>query len=253
MKWLAASLLCMLFWTQAASSHSVLRVAAASDLRHVMPALINAFQRQHEHVQVQAVYGPSGRFYGQIQNGAPFHIFMSADLSYPRQLIAQDERHGEVYTYARGTLALWHRKASQPSKQDLYQARRIAIANPQHAPYGRMAHEWLKYLPDGEVLLERLVFAESAAQVAHMVRSGGADIGVSALSVFRSQQLETLGSYQAMPPSVGYVPISQGMLVTAHGRNNVNAQQFMRFMQGEGQQILQEHGFMAPPEPRAQR
>ncbi|MCL4409371.1 MAG: molybdate ABC transporter substrate-binding protein [Gammaproteobacteria bacterium] len=231
-------------------SHSAfgetIRIAAASDLRYVMPALIEAFEKKHPQSNVQAVFGPSGRFYSQIQNGAPFHVFMSADIEYPQQLRAANYRHGEVVPYALGSIALWHAQNHPPSLADLQKARRIAIANPQTAPYGKMALAWLSQLDNGDTLTKRLVFAESAAQVAHLVRSGGAQLGISALTVLNSSELEGFGRYSAIPIDTGYMPIVQGMMLTERGIMNELAQHFYSFVRQDAEAIFQAHGFMLP-------
>lgn|SRR5690554_524652 len=223
-----------------------IRVAAASDLRYVMPTLIEAFEKKHRQSNVEAVFGPSGRFFSQIQNGAPFHVFMSADIEYPQQLRERNSRHGEAVPYALGSIALWHAQEHTPSLTDLENARRIAIANPQTAPYGKMALAWLTQLDNGEALTKHLVFAESAAQVAHLVRSGGAQIGISALTVLNSAELATFGRYSAIPIDTGYVPIVQGMMLTEHGIMNEQAQHFFKFLRQDAGAIFQAHGFMLP-------
>lgn len=245
MKALAGLFIALLitYFSSVEASQQPLRVAAAADLRQVMPELIRVFEAHNPGLKVQAVYGPSGRFYGQIENGAPFHVFMSADLDYPRQLQAANPAHGPVKVYAQGTLALWHSKSTPPTLEDLYQARNIAIANPRHAPYGRAALNWLQQLNDGDSLSEKLVFAESASQVAHMVRSGGADIGVSALTVLRSSQLARLGSIKALPPELGYEPTTQGMMLTEQGFEHPHGQRFVDFVLADGQKYLRQYGF----------
>lgn len=237
------------FYSGPGMTQEPLRIAAASDLRATMPGLIEQFKDANPQLEIQVIYGSSGRFSGQIRNGAPFDLFLSADIDYPQQLRNQNQNHGTVYPYASGALALWHGRASEPTRDDLYQARRIAIANPQHAPYGRLAKDWLKQLAQWPELEAKLVYAESAAQVAHMVRSGGADIGISALSVLSSRQLYEFGRYQAISPKQGYTPLLQGMMITARGQQHPHADAFRCFLLGEGQRTLQLHGLLAPSTP----
>jgi len=228
-------LVSQLFFTAA---HAVdLRIAAASDLRFVMPEIEEAFQEANPGVKTQVIYGASGRFYGQIRNGAPFDLYFSADMSYPQGLVESGFAHGPVVHYGDGQLALWHRSPASPGIEDLLRARRIAIANPQHAPYGRAAMSWLESLPEFGQLQPKLVYAESVSQAAHFVRSGSADIGVLAFSIAQSGALEGKGSFVRLPVNE-YPQIQQGMVVTQRATGNAIAAKFAAFVQSAGVQTL---------------
>ncbi|MGX5915386.1 molybdate ABC transporter substrate-binding protein [Aliidiomarina sp. Khilg15.8] len=241
-------LLALLTWAVSMPLHaSELRIAAASDLRFVMPGIERAFVEEYPGTQTQVVYGSSGRFFAQISNGAPFDLYMSADIGYPARLAEEQPRTGEVIAYAEGQLALWQSGATKPTMDALQQARRIAIANPQHAPYGEKALAWLQQLPQWPQLKSKLVHAESAAQVAHFVRSGSADLGITALSLVMSEQLQAHGSYLAIAPAQGEATLQQGMVVTARGASNPVSQQFIDFMQTQrAQKLLTDAGFVVP-------
>ncbi|MCC5879586.1 MAG: molybdate ABC transporter substrate-binding protein [Idiomarina sp.] len=224
-----------------------LRIAVASDLRFVMPKIEQAFQQAFADTQTQVIYGSSGRFFSQISNGAPFHIYMSADIEYPKRLQQEQPGTGDVVAYGDGQLALWQRGRTSPDMDALRAARRIAIANPQHAPYGQKALLWLQQLPEWPELEGKLVYAESAAQVAHFVRSGSAEVGITALALVLSEELRRQGSYLTIPPTDGYPAIQQGMVITARGAAHSASQDFVDFMQSEqARQLLLDAGFIFP-------
>ena len=120
-----------------------IRIAAAADLRFAMDEVISTFKRQHPNSRIEVSYGSSGKFHSQIQNGAPFDLFFSADIGLPRSLAQAGQASGEVHPYAVGRIVLWRpgRDAANLSLNDLTQPaiKRIAIANPRHAPYGMRA------------------------------------------------------------------------------------------------------------------
>lgn len=210
-----------------------LRIAAASDLRWVMPILVDEFVQQNPTAngQIQVVYGSSGRLFGQIQNGAPFHIFFAADESFPLALVDAGGAYGDVYAYAQGGLALWSRRQAwdesvEPGADLLSSRGRIAIANPQHAPYGRLALEWLQSLDEWPGLEKRLVYAESAAQAAHFVRSGSAEVGVLAKALTQHQEMQ-LGHSREL---VDGPKVRQAMVITRAGKETALADDFYTFI-----------------------
>ncbi|WP_157981141.1 molybdate ABC transporter substrate-binding protein [Aliidiomarina haloalkalitolerans] len=224
-----------------------LRVAAASDLRWVMPQLVAEFSQQNQLTsgQVQVIYGSSGRLFGQIQNGAPFHIFFAADESFPVALVAGGGAEGNVFVYAQGGLALWSRRQAWDSEleagADLLRSRgRIAIANPQHAPYGRLAFAWLQSLAEWPQLESRLVYAESAAQAAHFVRSGSAEVGVLAKALTEHEEMQH-GHIRQLPEAP---KVQQAMVITRAGADNELAHLFYAFIASDqGQAIFAQAGF----------
>ncbi|MCH8501099.1 MAG: molybdate ABC transporter substrate-binding protein [Aliidiomarina sp.] len=230
-----------------------LRIASASDLRWVMPTLVDEFVQQNPSAsgRVQVVYGSSGRLFGQIQNGAPFHIFFAADESFPVALVEGGGANGEVFAYAQGGLALWSRRQAWDSDlepgADLLRSRgRIAIANPQHAPYGRLALAWLQSLAEWPQLENRLVYAESAAQTAHFVRSGSAEVGVLAKALTEHNEMQH-GHIRQLPDAP---KVQQAMVITQAGADNELAHLFYAFIASEqGQAIFVDAGFYPHKEP----
>jgi molybdate transport system substrate-binding protein len=229
-----------------------LTVAAASDLQTALPAIVSQFEKDTGQ-QVKLTFGSSGNFLTQIQNGAPFDVFLSADIEYPRLLErAGQAEGGSLYKYATGHLVLWTR---QDSGIDLRRGlavltdksvRRIAIANPEHAPYGRAAVAALRHERLFDRVQAKLVLGENISQAAQFAQSGSADVGVLALSLALSPALKPSGTYLEIPAS-WYPPIEQAAIIVAASRQKPLARQFMDYLKKpETVRILQSYGFAVP-------
>jgi molybdate transport system substrate-binding protein len=202
-----------------------LHIAAAADLEPVLPPILEQFQ-QTTGIHAEATYQASAMLTTQIQNGAPFDLFLSADLSYPKRLIdagladaAGTSDSSTPVPYARGTLVLWTRKDSQlpPPSLDLLRSpllKRLAIANPERAPYGRAAVAALTSLKIYEELKPRIVTAENIAQTAQFVDSGNADAGLISLTSALTPRLASSGTYFVVPRDL-YPPIEQGAVIVS--------------------------------------
>jgi len=194
-----------------------LRVAAAADLEPVLPRILTQFERDLG-VHAEATYQASAALTTQIQNGAPFDVFLSADLSYPKRLINAGLADSPTpIIYGRGTLVLWARKDSKlpPPSVELLRypgLRRLAVANPDRAPYGRAAVAALTNLKIYDAIKSRLVTAENIAQAAQFVDSGNADAGLISLTSALIPRLAGSGTYFALPRDL-YPPIDQGAVV----------------------------------------
>jgi molybdate transport system substrate-binding protein len=208
-----------------AVAQTPLRVAAAADLQPVLPPILEGFEKTTG-IHAEVTYQASAALTTQIQNGAPFDVFLSADLSYPRRLIdagladaAGSADSSTPITYARGTLVLWTRKDARlraPSLDLLRSAelKRLAIANPDRAPYGRAAVAALTSLKLYDQLKPKLVTAENIAQTAQFVDSGNADAGLISLTSALTPRLAASGSYFVMPRDL-YPPIEQGAVIVS--------------------------------------
>lgn len=230
-----------------------LTVAAAADLNFALRDLAADFQARTGH-RVSVVYGSSGNFFAQIQNGAPFDVFLSADLSYPRQLeqlglIAP----GSLKVYAIGKLVLWGPKTAQSDLQALGMkallapgVQQIAIANPRHAPYGRAAVAALQHAGLYDRVKPELVYAENIAQAAHYVESGNADLGLIALSIALSPEMQSKGAYWAVPDG-WYPPLEQGAVILKRTRHLAAARAFVDYLKSPAAAaILKRYGFSLP-------
>jgi molybdate transport system substrate-binding protein len=229
-----------------------LTVAAASDLQSVLPAVAAQFAKETGQ-NVGVTYGSSGNFFAQIQNGAPFDVFLSADSDYPRRLDrAGLADRGTIVTYARGRIVLWTRMDSGidlgPGLAMLRgdKVRRIAIANPEHAPYGRAAVAALQADGVYERVRSKLVLGENISQTAQFAASGSADVGLIALSLALTPALKDAGRYVDIPET-SYPPIEQAAIVLAASRQKPLARQFVDFLRTPAvMRLLESYGFTAP-------
>lgn len=245
---LAAQLLCAVpGWAQP------ITVAAASDLQSVMPQLTERFQRETGHA-VTLTFGSSGNFLAQIQNGAPFDVFFSADIDYPKQLEMQAlTEPGSLYEYAIGKIVVWTRADSGIDIRrglaalDDPRVRRIAIANPAHAPYGRAAVAALQKQQLYEKVRGKLVLGENISQAAQFVQSGNAEVGILALSLALAPALASMGSYAPIPEAL-YPAIEQGAVILRQSKNKNAARQFLAFVKRpDVAAMLKQFGFTLPP------
>jgi molybdate transport system substrate-binding protein len=222
------------------SAQAPLRVAAAADLEPVLPPILDQFQRATG-IHAEATYQASAMLTAQIENGAPFDVFLSADLSYPKRLIddgladaAGSADSSTPITYARGTLVLWARTDSHlPSPSlDLLRSpalNRLAIANPDRAPYGRAAVAALRNLKLYEALKPRLVTAENIAQAAQFVDSANADAGLISLTSALTPRLSADGSYFVIPRDL-YPPIEQGAVIVSNTKQRAAVHKLLDFL-----------------------
>ena len=178
---------CVFFTTllQAQQSNKIL-IAAASDMKFALDSIVTVFKKTHAG-NVDITYGSSGKLFEQISNGAPFDIFFSADINYPKQLHKKDLTTSEVYAYGVGRIVLWSKKVD-PNTEGMKSLlsptiKKVAIANPAHAPYGKRAAEALNDYNVSESVKGKLVFGENISQTAQFITTGAADIGIVALSL----------------------------------------------------------------------
>jgi molybdate transport system substrate-binding protein len=238
--------------TAATAAAQDLTIAAASDLQAVLPQVVTRFERQARHT-VRVAFGSSGNFFSQIQNGAPFDLFLSADLEYPRRMEeAALAEPGTLYQYATGKIVLWAPRNRVVNFGHGLQAllepavRRIAIANPDHAPYGRAAVAALRTAGLYDRLQSKLVLGENISQAAQFVQSGNADAGILALSLALTPALLESGTYIAIAPS-SYPPIEQAAVIPKASRHKEAAREFIQFLkQPENLALMKRFGFETP-------
>ncbi len=210
-----------------------LRIAAAADLQPVMPVLAREYEQQTG-VKLDVSFGSSSTLATQIINGAPFDVFLSADFSFPEKIVAAGLADGkEPVSYATGKLVLWARKDSpiQPLSMDLLtdlRVTRIAIANPEHAPYGFAASQALIHLKLADQLKSKLVTAENIAQTGQFVESGNAQLGFLSLTLAKSEHMQQVGAYVLVP--FIYPKIRQCGVVVKHSHHLPEAQEFFQWL-----------------------
>lgn len=229
------------------------RVAAAADLEPVLPHIFDEF-RQMTGIEAQATYQSSAALTTKIENGAPFDLFLSANMEYPRKLIADgvvqglgDGDTGEPILYATGTLVLWTRKDSHlpPPSLDLLRnpgLMRLAIANPDRAPYGKAAVAALQKLGLYQSLQPRFVTAENIGQAAQFVDSGNADAGLISLTSAMTPHMSSDGRYFVIPKDL-YPPIEQGAVLISKTSERVAAKKLLVYlMSAPVQEELRKYG-----------
>ena len=224
-------------------------LAAAADLHYAMDKVIAAYRHDHPADNIDVVYGASGQLLTQIEQGAPFELFFSADSDYPRQLVAHGSAGGQPVPYAVGRIVLWSASIDMHGVQlaDLAQPRfgRIAIANPLHAPYGKRAEQALRSAGVWEQLQSRLVYGENIGQTAQFAQSGNARVGIVAQSLALDPAMAR-GSH-ALVPATAYQPLQQSFVLTRRGAGSALAQDFARYMQSApARAILARYGFTLP-------
>jgi len=254
-KFLVAGLLVTFASLAPAQAAEKVTLAAAADLKFAMDEIAVAFREAHPGDEVEVVYGSSGKFHTQIQQGAPFDIFFSADVGFAHELKAAGQAITEPKLYAIGRIVLWSatRDASKMTLADLADPtiQKIAIANPQHAPYGKRAEEALRAVGLWDTLQSKLVFGENIAQTAQYAQSGAADIGIIALSLAVNQELASKGGY-ALIPADKHSPLEQAYVVTKHGEGNALASAFAAYMEtADARHIMTRYGFVLPNETAA--
>jgi molybdate transport system substrate-binding protein len=228
-----------------ASSERV-TVAAAADLRYALDEIIALARVDSPGVEYAVTYGSSGQFLQQIENGAPFDLYLSADLAYPRKLVDMG-RASDPFPYAVGRLVLWVPEDSPLDPDDglaiLAQASRVAIANPEHAPYGRAAVAALRTAGLYDEVADRLVLGENVAQAAEFVMTGNADAGIVALSLVLSDPLRDVGAWWEIPTETFPTIEQGGVLLT----DSPAARALRDAITGaDGRAILARYGFTLP-------
>lgn len=249
---LLAPVFFLLSYTSLAAQGREIRVAAAADLNLAMTELSSQFERQAG-IKVNVSNGSSGTFFAQIQSGAPFDLFFSADMEYPRKLAAAGfAEPATLQEYALGRIAIWmpaNVKVDVAKKgwDALLDAnvRNIAIANPEHAPYGRAAVAALQKAGIYEQVRRKLVYGENISQAAQFVQSGNAQAGIIALSLVASPGMKE-GKFWEIPAGM-HPPIEQGVVVLRNARDKSAARAFLGFVKSvEGRKILEKYGFEVP-------
>ena len=226
-----------------------LTVAAAADLQPVMTDIAARFEQQSG-ARVKLSFGSSGNFFAQIENGAPYDVFFSADVDYPTKLQAAGRiEPGSLYMYATGKIALW---ASEGSTVDVSKglsilgadaAKKIAIANSAHAPYGRAAEAALKSAGLWDSVSSKLVLGENIAQTAQFVQSGNADVGIVALSLVLAPGMKGKGRYFVVPQNL-YPPLQQAAVILKDSQHKNLARMFLQFVKSnEIAFLLRQYGF----------
>jgi len=232
-----------------ASQHQTIRVAAASDLRFALEAISKEFRQSHPGVALSTTYGSSGSFFSQIESGAPFDVYLSADVTYPRQLLAQALAvPGSEFDYAVGRIVVWVPDGSPIPVETLGiravtdpRVKKVSIANPEHAPYGKAAVAAMEHFGVYQPVKSELVLGENISQARQFVQTGGADVGIVALSLAKAPGAK--GHFWEIPTDA-YPPIQQGGVILRSVRDLTAARALAAFMVSpQGRATLRRFGF----------
>jgi molybdate transport system substrate-binding protein len=229
-----------------------LSIAAAANLVYALEALDSEYGKGAPSVKVTTATGASGNLVAQIRNGAPYDVFLSADLDFPRALIGAGQADGStLITFAVGRLVFWTGRTdldvsalAAAVRSPL--VRKLAIANVTSAPYGRAAKEAMEHLGVWDDAQPKLVIGENISQTAQFVETGNADAGFVALSLVLSPKLKDKGRWSEVPKGL-YGALDQGAVITEHGAKNPAAQSYMGFLRSAAARgILESYGYGVP-------
>lgn len=228
-------------------------VAAASDLNFAFKEIVAEFGKKTGNT-VKLSLGSSGNFYAQLSNGAPFDLFFSADIGYPKKLEeAGLAEPGTLYMYAVGRIVVWVPKGSPIDVGALGMkalqhpsVKKVAIANPKHAPYGRAAVAAMEHFKVYDAAKDKLVLGENISQTAQFVQTGGADIGIIALSLAVAPAMKETGAFWEVPVET-YPRLEQGVVALKAAKDLKTARAFLDYIKGlEGTVVFARYGFLIP-------
>lgn len=235
-----------------AATSDELTIAAASDLNFAFKELVSEYEKTTgSHVKLSL--GSSGNFFSQIQNGAPFDLYFSADIGYPKKLEeAGLTLPGSLYRYAVGRIVMWTGNGTLLDVAKGLDAlrestvKKIAIANPKHAPYGRAAVAAMEHFKVYDQVKDRLVLGENISQAAQFVESGACDVGIIALSLALAPTMKARGTYWEVPADA-HPPLEQGAVILKSSTHQESARRFLEFLKSaQGLEIMRRYGFTLP-------
>lgn len=235
-----------------------LRIAAAADLKFALDELLAEFHQVHPEHEAVPTYGSSGTLFAQIEQGAPFDLFLSADVKFPRRLIERGAAEADsLFLYAIGHLVVWVPRESRVDVAALGMrsllegsVRKVAIANPAVAPYGAAAVAAMKSLGVHEAVSGKLVLGENVAQAAQFVQSGAAEAGVISLSLALAPKMREAGRFWEVP-ATAFPKLEQAGVIRTGAANRAGAVLLRAFFaEPAGRAILRRYGFAVPDEAR---
>lgn len=224
-------------------------IVAAADLRFALDAVVKQFKLKHPQADIHVIYGSSGNAYTQITNGAPYDLYFSADILYPKKLYEAKLTLTSPTLYGIGRIVLWSKtydiSKGIPSLRT-YPKARIAIAQPDHAPYGKRAVESMKYYGVYDNVKSQILYGENISQATQFCVTGNADIGILALSLVLSPTMTNKGNYVIIDEK-SHAPLEQAFVVLQHAKGNTVAFAFADFVSSnEARSILEKYGFVIP-------
>ncbi|MEK7434497.1 MAG: molybdate ABC transporter substrate-binding protein [Cyanobacteriota bacterium] len=241
------SVIILVFFSSSVFAENSLKIIAASDLRYAMNEIINEFKLKNKNTKIDVIYASSGNAFSQISSNAPYDIFFSADIKYTEQLKEKGLAITKPKLYGIGQIVLWSKKIDI-SKKDMFflntdEIKKIAIANPKHAPYGKKAIESLKYYKLFDKIEKKLIYGENISQSTQFVDTGNAEICITAFSLLSSANMKNKGYFFVIPEK-SYSPLKQGYILLKNAQDNKLAKSFYDFIDSiEVKNILKKYGF----------
>lgn len=224
-------------------------IATAANAQFAMQEIEQVYEADQDSIEIDLIISSSGKLTAQIQQGAPYDVFLSADMKYPEYLFKGGLAQTPPQIYAQGELIVWSTTLSLDSSNwvdALKNAAKVAIANPNLAPYGQQAAKAFQYLQIADDLKDKLVFGESVSQTNQYILIGACEIGLTAKSVVFSQNVKQKGSWQNIPREA-YEPIQQGLVITKYGYQNhpSQAKAFVDYLFSDAAKaILEKYGYI---------
>jgi molybdate transport system substrate-binding protein len=243
-------LFCILLLTAYCFAQTKLTVAAAANVQYVMNELVKDFGNSTG-IKTDIILNSSGKLTAQIKEGAPYDVFVSADMKYPQELYKSGFAIDSPKVYAYGSLVLWTTQTGIKPSNDLgvltsAAVKKIAIANPATAPYGEASVEAMNYYKVYNNVKDKLVYGESISQTNQYIISGSADIGFTAKSIVLSDEMKNKGTWIDVDRKA-YSPVKQGVVILKHG-NKTNADAAKKFydylFSKKAKNILKKYGYM---------
>lgn len=214
-----------------------------------MDELIKDFNKANPSLKIEIIYGSSGNLYQQIVNQAPFDMFFSADIAYPKKLDSLKLIAGKPKLYAIGHLVLWSSKIDVSKGMEILKnsnVKKIAIANPKFAPYGKRAIECLKYYKTNDLVKDKIVEGENVSQAAQFVLTGNAEVGIIALSLALSPEMSSKGNYFLIDEK-SYSTLEQAYIILKKSEKNKDVIKFAQYIESaNAKKILTKYGFKLP-------
>lgn len=242
-------LLLLLVTTLVKINAQSITIAAAADLRFALDDITKLYKDKHQDVKIDVIYGSSGNLYQQMTNQAPFDLFFSADISFPQKLEEQKLTSGKPTIYAVGHLVLWSATKDVSKGLDLLKSediKKISIANPEIAPYGKRAVESLKYYKLYDIIKDKIVKGDNVSQAAQFVLTGNAEAGIIALSLALSPKMSSKGKYYLIDEK-SYSKMEQAYVVLKKSEKKKELLDFVKFLETKKvKDILGKYGFKLP-------
>ena len=225
------------------------KIAAAADLRYAMDEIVKDFKKTNSGANVEVIYGSSGNAFTQISNGAPFDLYFSADILYPKKLKEAGLTLSDPKLYAIGRIVLWSASLNVSKGLSVLADKpniKIATANPEHAPYGQRSIEALKFYRVYEKVEKQLIFGENISQAAQFCLSGNAEAGLIALSLVLSPSMSNQGKYFLIDEKA-HRPLEQAYVILNHAKGNKAAFAFSEFISKPAARLIfEKYGFTLP-------